>query len=199
MSIEALRNEILGYGTYDPAYYRKQIHPIPEAKVVDRVKFILERCKGKTVLHLGSDGPLHPAIEKVAAKAYGVDLTNVHGAKHWIKVDLDTLYKVPLEIPQDVDLVLCAEVLEHLRSPGFLLENLKGAIREIIITAPNAYSEVGFRFVQQEGTENVNIDHTMHFSYRTMKTLLEKCGYKIKEFYWYNGKPMLAEGMIIVC
>ncbi len=193
MSIDDLRNEIIGYGNYSPEYFRKQMHKVPAARTVDRVKFLLERCKGKTVLHLGCDGPLHKKIEGVAEKAYGVDQHNEHGAKNFIEMDLDNLQS-DLHWPK-VEVVLLAEVLEHLGNPGMLLETLKGVGDETIITVPNAFSEAGFAHMKQ-GYENVNRDHTCWFSYRTLKTLVERYNYAIMDWMWYGGSQRFAEGLI---
>jgi hypothetical protein len=50
----------------------------------------------------------------------------------------------------------------------------------------------------EAGTENVNVDHVAWYSWRTLKTLLDRYGYPIREFYWYKGRPRFAEGIIVV-
>ena len=50
----------------------------------------------------------------------------------------------------------------------------------------------------QKGVENVNIAHTMWFSWRTLKTLVERYNYDIKEWAWYHGDPLFAEGLVFV-
>ena len=44
----------------------------------------------------------------------------------------------------------------------------------------------------------VNPGHVCYYSYWTFTTLAVKHGWKIVEWYWYNGKPLTAEGMIFV-
>jgi hypothetical protein len=66
-----------------------------------------------------------------------------------------------------------------------------------VITVPNAFAQAG-RSHMLRGVENVNVDHVAWYSHRTLKTLLERVGYDIKEFHWYRGVPYLAEGLIVV-
>lgn len=197
MSLDTLRDEILGYGSHDPGWYRKMVHPIPEAKVVNRVQFLCDQSRDKVVLHLGSDGPLHAMIEKVAKKVYGIDLTNTCGAKHFIETDLDRLSTHRLALSTDLDLILCPEILEHLGNPGLLLEHLRETRLPLLITVPNAFSSSGYHSVQ-EGTEMVNAAHVAWYSWHTLKGLVERYGYTVQEFYWYNGQARTAEGIIFV-
>ena len=102
-----------------------------------------------------------------------------------------------LPLLQDVDLVLCGEVLEHLSNPGRFLDGLRNYGKETIITVPSAFSEVGYSWIRR-GTENVNKDHVAYYSWRTLKTLVERHGYEVRQFYWYGGKPGVSEGLIMV-
>lgn len=177
------------------AYAAKMLHDIPESKTVDRAKFILERVKGKRVLEFGASGPMHDAIVKEAAAVVGVDREDGPGV---IGFDLDDVARPILPVAI-AEVIVCGEVIEHLSNPGWFLARLglqyPGA--PLIITVPNAFSAVGMKHVLK-GRENVNIDHVAWYSYRTMRTLLERAGYRIAEHYWYNGPPYIAEGLIFV-
>lgn len=180
-------------------YERKQIHKIPDAPVVDRVAFILERCKGKRVLDVGASGPLHEAIKKVAQWCVGIDHPrNDKGESRpgAFYVDLDSR---PILPNRPVDLVVCGEVVEHLSNPGRFLDALIAMYPKtpVIITVPNAFSDAGRKWVEG-GSENCNHDHTAWFSHRTLKTLVERAGYAVKEMAWYNGRPRFSEGLIFV-
>lgn len=177
-----------------PEYAAKQLHRVPDAPTVDRRAFILDRCRGKVVLDIGASGPMHQAIEEAAGKCYGIDRDDSPGV---VGVNLDS-YPVPLPYWDDVEMVVCGEVIEHLSNPGHFLQALWLTYKSpVIITVPNAHSHSGLRSLER-GIENVNIDHVAWYSYRTLKTLLTRVGYEIKEFYWYNGKPRFAEGLIVV-
>lgn len=202
-SLADLREECAGLFGKGPEYVAKQLHKLPEASVVSRERFLLERCQGKTVLDVGASGPMHAAIVQVAARCYGIDRpseatvsSNVLGHGDVIGVDLDDC---GAEVPVlDVDLVVCGEVLEHLSNPGQFLDKLrKGYACPLLVTAPNAYTEGGRRAVLR-GYENCNVDHVAWHSPQTLRTLLTRAGWEPTEWYWYNGTPGFAEGIIVV-
>lgn len=177
-----------------PEYAAKMLHAVPDAEVVDRAKFILERCKGQVVLDVGASGPMHEAIVKVAAKVYGIDRQDGDGV---VGIDLDD-YHAALPVFADVTRIVCGEVLEHLSNPGWFLKRLRAAYRcETIITVPNAFAEAG-RGQLKRGTEVVNRDHVSWYSYKTLSVLLERHSYVVNGFWWYNGQPYTAEGLIVV-
>jgi hypothetical protein len=100
----------------------------------------------------------------------------------------------------DVEVVLLGEVIEHLMSPGVLLWQVREHYPqcETIITVPNAFSQAGHAWIRK-GIEQINSDHTAWYSYMTLKTLVEKCRFAVKEWYWHNGAKYVAEGLIFVC
>lgn len=179
-------------------------HPIPKTVVVDRVKYILEKCRDKLVLDIGSSGTDNQAIifreiAKVAREAQGVDRTST--LPNIYIADVNEPGWAATIPPREYDLVVCGEVLEHLGNPeGFLLE-IRSQIKpsaEVLITVPNALSHNGLKHAQK-GIEHVNIDHVAWYSWRTLKTLVERCGYEVIDFKWYNGVPTFAEGIIFLC
>ncbi len=181
-------------------YIDKMMHAIPDAPVVkDRADFIVERCKGKRVLNLGcASGGLHQRIKAVAAFLIGVD--RVLGTAD-IQVDLDfqphMLYTDYHKDWLSPELIVAGEILEHLANPGLVLTACRRHQCPMLITVPNAFHSAGLRWMK-DGYEQVNPDHVAWYSYRTMKTLVERYSFTIQEFYWYNGKPLTAEGMIFV-
>jgi len=181
----------------DPGYVAKMMHEVPESTVVDRAKFVLERVRGKRVLEFGATGKLHDEVRKVASYYFGVDRES---SVQVAGFDLDDVSKAHL--PADSvfpEIILCGEVLEHLGNPQWFLTRLRRqyASLPVIITVPNALTKIGLRHIDQ-GTENVNIDHVAYYSYRTLRTLLERVGYGIECFHWYGGDPYTAEGLIVV-
>lgn len=193
-TISDLLDECQAYGSHDPAYYEKQIHHVPNAKVVDRREFILERCKNRTLMSIGASGSIQDEVDQVSKKCYCIDK---NPRKDGLVIDLDgDDWEFP--IASGVELVLCGEVLEHLANPGRVLSRLKEYGVPIIITVPNAHSDSCRDMLIKEGIENVNREHVSWYSWRTLKTLVERYKFEIKEFYWYNGKPLVAEGLIFV-
>ena len=168
-----------------PEYIEKQLHPIPDTKAVNRVEFIVSQCKGKKVLDIGSSGFLR-GILKPICELTGIDKQ----ATSDIQCDVE---KDPMP-DGEFELIVAGEILEHLSNPGMFLDNLKKYSCPIIITVPNAFSDNSGR----TGIENVNPEHVAWYSYNTLKTLMERHGYEVTEWYWQHGQPYTAEGLIFV-
>jgi hypothetical protein len=194
-TLEALEAELEAMGQVPAEYWDKQIHRIPEAPSVERVPWLLTRLAGKVVLHAGCAGPLHVELHKVCKRVYGLDQAPARYPDD-VVIDIEAE-----ELPRygDVEVVLLAEIVEHLVSPGVLLWQIREQYPqcEVIVTVPNAYSASAQAWVQR-GFENVNADHVAWYSYQTLGTLLKKCGFTIHEWCWYGGKPRAAEGLIAV-
>jgi 2-polyprenyl-3-methyl-5-hydroxy-6-metoxy-1,4-benzoquinol methylase len=208
MSVYKILDEITAYHGLGEEYGKKQLHKVPETEVVkNRRDFIVQYCKGKKVLNIGcNSGPLHQELMKVCYNLWGVDKEKSENEDHsWqvIPLDLDKVNgKDTLPFPQDlgIEVVVCGEVLEHLANPGWFLQRLIKTLPEavVIITVPNAFSKGAHNWNGQR-VENVNLDHVSWYSYRTLKTLVERYNYSVERWYWYNGKPQTAEGLIFVC
>jgi hypothetical protein len=201
-SIDALRESLARpqAKVRTPEYVAKMLHEVPKSKEVDRRRFIVDRCKDKCVLELGASGTLHDEIAVIAKETCSIDRED---ANRVMGFDLDEVsyVSVPYEAmtSERPELIVCGEVIEHLSNPGWLLTRLRRQWPDVpvIITVPNAFSLAGSHHMEH-GVENVNRDHVAWYSYRTLRTLLERAGYEIAEFYWYNGEPYFAEGLIVV-
>jgi 2-polyprenyl-3-methyl-5-hydroxy-6-metoxy-1,4-benzoquinol methylase len=179
----------------DPAQVAKMTHPIPKARLVERELYILVQCKDKVVLDIGATGPMHEAILQVAKKCYGMDIIE-KSEDNYFRVDLDKAVSLP--VLNDLEVVIAGEVLEHLSNAGHFLDLLKPYKCPIVITTPNAFSEVGAYHVKR-GIEHVNKEHVSYYSFQTLSVLVERHGYKMLDWCWYNGKPekpQLAEGLV---
>lgn len=176
-----------------PAYMEKMHHEIPDAESVKRVDYLLQRAKDKVILDIGCTGVLSAALAKVAKEYHGIDNQKVKNLPNFYMVELEQTDSLP-KIP-DVELVIASEVIEHLSNAGHFLKLLKRYHCPIIITAPNAFSVAGKRWLQQ-GIEVVNKDHVAWYSWYTLKALLERNGFEVLDFRWYNGEPPFSEGLI---
>ncbi len=220
-TIDDLRSQLGSHRSpaSDKRYADKMLHPIPDAPVVDRVAFILEYCKGKRVLEFGASGSLHLKIREAASQYWGVDREHGQGGwelSHVVGFDLDDIaqsglpsghFTIDDEIhPTALDelvapqIIICGEVLEHLSNPGWFLTRLHRQYSTVptIFTVPNCFSAQA-KHHMAKGIENVNVDHVAWYSFRTIKTLLERYGYSGYRFAWYGGAPLTAEGMVIYC
>lgn len=201
MGAYQILEDLTAYDGLGRQYGEKQLHKIPDAKSVDRRKFILEKCVGKTVLDIGhASGELHDMIKSVAKHAFGID-RDAKVSPDYARIDLDdlTIANLPFTAADGIDLVVCGETLEHLSNPGWLLQRIAKDLpgSELLITVPNAFSS-GSRKWLARGIENVNRDHSCWFSWKTLTNLVSRFGYSVKEFYWYGGEPLVAEGIIVV-
>jgi 2-polyprenyl-3-methyl-5-hydroxy-6-metoxy-1,4-benzoquinol methylase len=185
-------------------------------QLVNREAYILQKCLGKRVLHIGcvdygsSDhwasiverrGWLHSKIEKVAAELVGIDnaaeavqlAISHYGFQNIYVADaqhLETLKKGTF------DVVVAGEVLEHLPSPGSFLNSAHTVLKQdgsCIVTTTNAYCLRRFLRIPF-GKESIHVDHLAYFSHRTLRHLAEVCGYHVVEQCSYripNRKPLL--------
>lgn len=169
-------------------YKKKMVHSIPSFDTVDRHSWLYKILKDKKVLHFGGVGPLHNELTK---------LCDIKSVDRRGEVD----YKIDVEkddLPGgEYDYILCGEIIEHLSNPGFFLDKLRKYDCDIIITVPNAFCATGYMWLKKK-MENVNSEHVAYYSYKTLTTLVERHGYTVKERFWYNGKPMIAEGLVFV-
>ena len=175
------------------AYKAKMLHAVPDAPAMDRAEYIMQLCAGKIVMDIGCTGELHHGIAHVAEKCYGMDIVECD-VDNFFQVDIDRADHLPT--PEDVQLVIAGEVIEHLSNAGHFLDLLHAYDCDVVITTPNAFSEAGRYSLIHKQIENVNVEHVAWYSWHTLKVLVERHGFSIVEWLWYNGKPLTAEGLI---
>jgi len=179
-----------------------------------RWDFILDRCIGRRVLHLGCVGEtdvppavkieafrskcvLHPRLMEVAREVVGVDLDAetinlIHsklGTGNLVIGDVEHLENCAIDGTFDV--ILCGDLVEHLTSPGLMLEGMKRFMTpesSLIISTPNQFSLLAnIRF--SLGSYREGAEHVIVFSKLTLAQLLERHGYKIRELYTCYDRP----------
>jgi SAM-dependent methyltransferase len=192
-TIVELQKEIQDYGGLDADYYQKMIHKIPPAPSVDRTWYFKNLCRNMVVLDIGCNGPMHDHLKEVSKEIWGIDRVESK-IENYIKIDVEK-EPLPLIDGKKFDIVICGEILEHLSNPGQFLEKLKVYQTSIVLSVPNAFADSALNSVKK-GIEQVNKDHVAYYSYFTLKNLVERQGYTIDEFLWYNGEPNISEGLI---
>lgn len=181
---------------------------MPKVKtVIGRMDFVLESCKDKKVLHLGcvDEGLteerikdrnfLHFKLMDVAEEVWGIDISEQgitllksFGVDNLIVADIERVDEIEELKKHKFDIILLAEVLEHLNNPGMCLQGLQKLFAKdtvMIVTVPNGLRFTGLNH-QIRGFEFVHPDHNYWFSYKTLKTLMEKNGYHIDELLVYS-------------
>jgi SAM-dependent methyltransferase len=178
--------------------------------LVQRVDYLKETCRGKTVLHLGctnwpytqdvlDEGTLlHLELQGIArelsgldADQEGLDLLGGLGVRNLYRADLERLEEA--ELDQQFDVILAGEMIEHLSNPGLFLRGIKRFMRSdstLVITTVNAYC--GFRLfvygLRGRGgrAEPVHPDHVAYYSYSTLHHLLSREKLVAKRFLFYD-------------
>ena len=214
-------------------------------ELVQRLELIKSLCEGKKVLHLGcTNWPytqdaieagtlLHKDLAAVASDLYGfdydqqgIDFLTSKGFGQLFQADVERLQDVKLN--ETFDVIVAGEMIEHLNNPGMFLEGIKRFMNGntlLVITTINAYSGMRFFVYGLRGRggnlEPVHPDHVAYYSYSTLKLLLERFGFQLANFMFYdigsehrphNGKlrnfvndicvriaPQWADGVIAVC
>ncbi|MEP7147996.1 MAG: methyltransferase domain-containing protein [Acidobacteriota bacterium] len=214
-------------------------------ETVQRLDYIKNVSAGKSVLHLGcTNWPytleaidagtlLHKDLAEVSSDLYGFDFDQ-EGIDVLASKGFDNLFRADLEKLQEVgvdkqfDVIIAGEMIEHLNNPGLFLNGIKRFMdrhTRLVITTINAYS--GMRFFvyglrgQRGSLEPVHPDHVAYYSYSTLKLLLQRHGFDVENFMFYdlgdehrphNGRlrnfvndvcvkiaPQWADGVIAVC
>jgi 2-polyprenyl-3-methyl-5-hydroxy-6-metoxy-1,4-benzoquinol methylase len=202
------------------------LHRLPYARAVgSRSAFIVERCRGKEVLHLGcveagaveesfeSGSLLHMQLLGVAKRVIGLDIDEGglaylrgRGVPDLIQWDAERLDE--LEVDRPVEVIILGEVLEHLANPGLCLRGVRRLMKSpdgiAVVTVPNAFSLRGLIPVALRKTELVMPDHTAYYSPTTLSALFERSGLKLRELYMYssvdrlsNAKRWLKQALIV--
>lgn len=186
------------------------LQPMPLSTPIDvgRVSYLLDYCRDKRVLHLGcvDEGLtrerlaagvlLHQRLLEVTRELVGVD-NNKEGIQLLRDSGIDGLFLGDAEHLDQLeaisakcfDVILVPEVIEHLDNPGLFLQSvhsLFGTDTVMILSAPNAYRLTNVLYLLQ-GIEPVHPDHNYWYSWSTLKTLLAKNNFEVRECRAYSS------------
>jgi SAM-dependent methyltransferase len=214
-------------------------------KLVDRLDLIKNISTDASVLHLGctnwpytqealdADMLLHTRLSETSRELYGfdfdqegIDVLASQGFSNLFRVNLEELPQV--ELDKQFDVIIAGEMIEHLNNPGLFLDGIKRFMKpggQLVLTTINAYAGMRFFVYGLRGNgglaEPVHPDHVAYYSYSTLKLLIERHGFHLGEFMFYdigrehrsgNGKlrnfindvcvriaPQWADGVIAIC
>lgn len=180
---------------------------LPHNRPVVREDYIVERCVGKRVLHIGcADAPftqvkfhakelLHQQIARVASQLAGLDVDTE--AVAWLESQgMENIFQGNAMNVSDVlsqigflpEVVVAGEVLEHLVHPADFLTGIKEALSggaELTISVPNAFSLLGITNVLF-GLEKVHPEHVAYYSYYTILELMSRTGLTVVDIRPYR-------------
>lgn len=177
---------------------------IPRKPVVDRDAYIVGACVNRDVIHLGAcDYPmtrgkaakgelLHQKLQGVGRSLVGYDndaesirvLREEFGLNDIVDRDLSKPFD---DSVARGDLVICADIIEHVNNVGNLLEACNRLLRpggRLVVTTINAAS---FKQAVRAllGREPVHPDHVAYFTYATLGVLLGRFGFKLDDCRYF--------------
>jgi SAM-dependent methyltransferase len=181
--------------------------PMP-SRYVGREPFILDRCAGKEVLHLGFIGEtsgtrderlsfitggnsLHARLTKVAGRVAGVDLDEDmitylrnRGVAEIYAGSAEALHETEIP-PSRFDVIVAGDIIEHVSNPGRLLDSARTFLDPdgvIIITTPNAFGLPNYlRFMRGKYSEGP--EHVHSYTPFTLTQLVVRHGWDPTEIY----------------
>ncbi|WP_448482679.1 methyltransferase domain-containing protein [Pseudoxanthomonas mexicana] len=178
----------------------------------------LERCaEGKRVFDLGAldetayqakqttHNWLHARLCRVATSVVGIDNSalvpdeGLTTATNGVIVRENIFDLQPVVDKHGIpDLILAGELIEHLPDTSALLTSLKATPSlkgvELVVTTPNACCWHN-TLVGVAGRESMHKDHLQIYSYKTLRTLFERSGFRVDEMLPYHARfPEMIEG-----
>ena len=173
---------------------------LPKSCLIERDETIVNECRNKNVLHVGAaDSPfevekglagvlLHQKIQKVTGRLVGVDVDEAAvSALRSVGIDdviVADICKDTVLSGEKFDVILCCDVIEHVTSPGALLDACKRFMRsdsKLVVSTINATAlKPVIRALA--GRESVHHDHVAYYSFATLGKLLTIHGLKPTEF-----------------
>ena len=181
-------------------------HRLPAARLVDRVAYLEEAARGRTVAHVGFvdsgcweyhaqfDSWLHAHLDDVSSALVGLDLDELGVAEarrrgydaHCVDCSDDTAVEAIGLEPSDV--VIAGEIIEHLDNSGSFLDGLHSLTRpggRLVVTTPNSSGLMNAIAAALAGYEVNHPDHVTLYSCFTLCNLLRRHDWEVTEVATY--------------
>ncbi|MGD0313811.1 MAG: bifunctional glycosyltransferase/class I SAM-dependent methyltransferase [Acidimicrobiales bacterium] len=170
-----------------------------------RISTLLRTRRPSKILDLGcSSGLLAERLTDMGHDVTGVDVMEIAGVDRrtsaFVKADLNE--GIPAEVGTGYDIVLAADVLEHLVNPGALMSQVKNVLApdgvamfcvpNIAHWYPRLRSTLGMFDYDQRGI--LDSTHLRFFTRRSIRKLVERQGFTIRRIEPV-GLPLDALGM----
>jgi 2-polyprenyl-3-methyl-5-hydroxy-6-metoxy-1,4-benzoquinol methylase len=176
--------------------------PISWPVIRDRIAYLKKLVRGMDVLDIGCTGrkgsgrlpdhagTLHHAIRPVCASLTGIDI-DAGGVEAMrtagYRVVLGDAASVRLN--RAFDVIIAAEVIEHLSNPGAALANLRTHLKEsgtLVVTTCNPFYYRQQSRILRHGIIQVNATHTCWFDPLTLERLLQRSGLSVIRGAWLS-------------
>jgi len=167
---------------------------------------VLEIAKDRDVLDVGCVGGRNERIEdssharlaKVARYCVGIDIVvDEIERRRLAGYNVEIASAEDFHFGRTFDVILAADVIEHLANPGNFLARVREHLRPsgvLCLVTPNALS-LNNALKSLAGLQvAVNPEHTCWFDRKTLGELLTRCGFRVVEEYWqdYLKHPLTA-------
>lgn len=194
-----------------PSLRYETLERVAIRRPVERVGFIAQHCAGLKVLDIGcldetalekrdTSEWLHARIAALADKVTGVDLSDNLPDDGLVTAPNARIIKGdgtrPCVPPEDVDIIVAGEFIEHIENPlAFLRElRLRYPGRQLLISTPNGASFAN-GLLGMIGSEAQHRDHLLTSTYKTLNTLCLRSGardWEIVPYRFYATEMLLA-------
>ena len=176
------------------------LHPQAWPVIRDRTAYLTKLAAGLDVLDIGCTGrkgsgrlpdcasTLHHEIRPVCASLKGLDI-DAEGVEvmrkagyHAVCGDVSSA-----SLNQKFDLIIAAEVIEHLPNPALALCNLKAHLKNsgtLVVTTCNPFYYRQQSRIVRHGAVQVNAAHTCWYDPLTLARMLRSAGFTVVKGAW---------------
>lgn len=172
--------------------------------IVAKVDLITAICAGKSVLDVGcvdhsvdsalAQGGewLHARIARVAREVVGLDRLE-EAARELCRrgYAISVADAESFDLGRGFDVIVAADVIEHLSNVGMFLEAAKRHMHEgslLVITTPNPFNAEFMLRAMNMGRVDVHPEHTHWLDPKTLHTVVSRHGFAVTAFHWIDTR-----------
>jgi hypothetical protein len=179
-------------------YFTQTVVVDSSFREISRLDFLKSLVTDLKVLHVGFvDYPitkpkknLHLNIASVCGRIDGIDPNVTDEIKSILSVPNGNIYDSWNDVPNDYDVIIVPEVIEHVDNVALFLQQLDQVKGKLIITAPCAY-KLNNNFREENGVyiETVHPDHNCWYTPYTLKNVINKYSKtrQVTSMHWVFG------------